>query len=542
VSTPEDVDGDLPVADLRAQLRERGYLSHGIERWFALDPWRSRAFWVELAAVAGKGAALIGLFAAVPLVAVMLFRNHPLTAVETLLMSLLYGVTAVVFSFLFLIAVALLLRLRPTLAIDTPRALLAISFVAAAILAAPIAAWWYRFDAPPQTPELIAGLLLIALFFVMATIVVSAALLSFSIYELRRVPVLHQKPRGAAMTVAAAVLIALLFIPAYATQEKGAPSAPLQVVTTPSTRRIAFIAVDGLTWELFRSRRELAGTFSSANAAPPLRGPTAERWATVGTGVPPGIHGVRAIEGIRFRGGSHVLQAISHADFALLDLAPHVALARRQPLPPAVRRRDYVWEIFAARGVPSAAMNWWTTETRRDGALESVGQEPIFARAGGDIKAIDGVASERVFDAVRRTHPRFVTAYFPALDIILNRVQVEASGRVFTSLLILDSLRRTVSGLRDNGYDVILAGLPGEAQSGQAVVAATFNMAPATPLDLAPTLCALEGFPPSGEMPGRSLAGDAPRIATYGARASATASTRVNEEYYQSLRSLGYIR
>src|SRR5205085_4036979 len=223
---PVDVEGGLPVADLRAQLRERGYLSHGIERWFALDPWRSRAFWVELTAVAGKGAALIGSFAVVPLVAVMLFRNHPLSPIETLLMALLYGVTAVAISFLFLIALALLLRLRPTLAVDTPRALLAISFVAAAVLTAPIAAWWYRFDAPPQTPELVAGLLLIALFFVMATIVVSAALLSFSIYELRRVPVLHQKPRGAAMTIAAAVLIALLFIPAYATQEKTAAAPP----------------------------------------------------------------------------------------------------------------------------------------------------------------------------------------------------------------------------------------------------------------------------------------------------------------------------
>src|SRR5262245_16036469 len=222
----------------------------------------------------------------------MVFRNHPLSAFETLLMSLLYGVTAVLVSFLFLIAVALLLRLRPTLAIDTPRALLAISFAAAAVLAAPIAAWWYRFDAPPQTPELIAGLLLIALFFVMATIVVSAALLSFSIYELRRVPVLHQKPRGKAMTIAAAVLITLLFIPAYATQEKSAPGAPLQVVTTPSTRRIALIAVDGLTWELFRSR--LAGAFTAAQPAPALAGrSTAERWATIGTGVPARLHGVR---------------------------------------------------------------------------------------------------------------------------------------------------------------------------------------------------------------------------------------------------------
>src|SRR5205085_549307 len=223
-------------------------------------------------------------------------------------------------------------------------------------------------------PELVAGLLLIALFFVMATIVVSAALLSFSIYELRRVPVLHQKPRGAAMTVAAAALIALLFIPAYATQEKSAAAPPLQVVTTPTDRRIALVAVDGLTWDIFRSRPALAGAFRSAHPAAPLRGPTAERWATVGTGVAASVHGVRAIEGIVFRGGAHVLQAISRADVVLLDVAPHLGLARRQPLPPAVRRRDYVWEIFAARGVPTAAVNWWTTDS----------QAAIFSPSNGD--------------------------------------------------------------------------------------------------------------------------------------------------------------
>src|SRR5256885_1852509 len=53
----------MSVDDLRSQLRERGYLSHGIERWFALDPWSSRAFWLELATVAAKASLLIALFA-----------------------------------------------------------------------------------------------------------------------------------------------------------------------------------------------------------------------------------------------------------------------------------------------------------------------------------------------------------------------------------------------------------------------------------------------------------------------------------------------
>jgi hypothetical protein len=519
------------VDDLRAQLRERGYLSHGIERWFALDPWRSRAFWVELAAVAGKGAALVGLFAVVPLVAVMLFRNHPLSPVETLLMSLLYGVTAVVFSFLFLIALALLLRLRPALAVDTPRVLLGISFAAAALLATPIFAWWYRFDTPPQTAELVIGLLLIAVFFVIATVVVSAALLSFSIYELGRVPVLHQKPRGKALTVAAALLIALLFIPAYATQEKAAAAPPLQVVTTPSTRRVALVAVDGLTWELFRSRS--IGSFASAYPAmPPPGRSTAERWATVGTGVPARIHGVRAIEGISFRGGAHLVQALSRADFVLHDVAGWLGLARRQPLPPTVRRRDFVWEIFAARGVPSVAVNWWTTDS----------QESIFAAARGDAAGVDAAAAAQLLAAVDGQAPRVASVYLPALDIILNRLPLDPSARLAASVRVLDRIAANVAALRGRGYDVILAGLPGEGQSGQAVVATTFPLPPATPLDLAPTLCTLEGFPPSAEMSGRALASDVPRISSYGARNVAAPNAKINQEYYENLKSLGYIK
>src|SRR6185436_11577699 len=47
------------VDELRSQLRQRGYLSHGIERWFALDPWSSRACWLELVLVALKAGTLI---------------------------------------------------------------------------------------------------------------------------------------------------------------------------------------------------------------------------------------------------------------------------------------------------------------------------------------------------------------------------------------------------------------------------------------------------------------------------------------------------
>ncbi|HEV2722394.1 MAG TPA: hypothetical protein VG323_20405, partial [Thermoanaerobaculia bacterium] len=264
---------DRSVDLLRAQLRERGYLSHGIERWFALDPWRSRAFWLELLTVAAKGGLLVALFAVLPLAAVMLVRNHPLSAWEVLALALIYGVTAFAVSTTLLVVIALVLRLRPALAVDTPRALLGISFTASALLTAAIALWWARFDAPPSWPELLLGLVLIVVFFLTVTVAVSAALLSFSIYELQRVPALHAKPRGVPMSVAATILIAILFLPTYFVQDTRASAAePAQIVTRPAPARVALIAVDGLTLDVFRANPALGKPFAgSAAAAPPAR-------------------------------------------------------------------------------------------------------------------------------------------------------------------------------------------------------------------------------------------------------------------------------
>ncbi|HXA18898.1 MAG TPA: hypothetical protein VN380_18030 [Thermoanaerobaculia bacterium] len=544
------------VDDLRRDLRERGYLSHAIERWFAHDPFTagrsSRAFWLELATVAAKAALLVALFAIVPLVAVMLFRNHPLSAGETLLMSLLYGVTGFAISFLLLIAIALILKLRPTIVIDTPRALLAISFAAASLLATPVALWWYRFPTAPGWPELLTGIAAMAAFFLIATIAVSAALLSFSIYELQRVPLIHQKPRGIPMAIAASVLIALLFLPTFAGQDSRPAAPPIQVVTAPGTRRVALVAVDGLTWDIYRARPDLARAVPSAYAVPSLpAGSTTERWASLGTGVKAYLHGVRAVDGVRLRGGAHLLQSVSPSDLVLRDLAEAIGLARLEPLPPTVRKRDFVWEVFAARGVPSVAVNWWTSADARLGALDSIGQTSIFALPAGPRLSpsefalrVDSEASRRLLRSLDADRARFATVYLPALDIVLNRLTIGPSEKLTASVRALDGLVATIAALRARGFDVIVAGMPGDNQRDQAVLASTLTLAPGTtPFDAAPTLCSLIGFPPSNEMSGRTLVGsELPRVATYGARVTAGSLVKVNEEYYENLRSLGYIR
>ena len=532
------------VDDLRQQLRDRGYLTHGIERWFALDPWSSRAFWVELAIVAAKAAVLIAAFGLVPPVAIMVARNHPLSAVETLQLAAVYAASWFVASFIFIVVIALLLKLRPALAIDTPRTLLVISLTASAMLTACIVLWWFRFDTSPSLPELIVGSAATVIFLTVATIVISAALLSFSIYELHRVPAIHRRSRAVPLTIAAAILVGLLFLPAYASTDRK-PAEPPQVVTTPTTRRIALVAIDGLTFDVFTSRADLAREFASAVRTRPVGGTTTERWASIGTGTPASLHDVRSVEGIRFRGGAHVLQSVSHADVALRNAAPLAGIALRQPLPPTVRHRDYVWEIFARRGVTSAAVNWWTTATSRTPALEVVGQEPIFAASRGDALRVDEAASTSLLATVERMHPQFATVYLPALDVILNRLALDRAAQLAMSVRALDGITAVAGALRAHGYDVVLIGLPGEHQQGDGVLAASFPLQPATAsaFDLAPTLCSLLGFPASKEMPGRPLvATQSARIDSYGDRAVSAAAQPVNQEYYENLRSLGYIR
>lgn len=526
------------VDSLRAQLRDRGYLTHGIERWFALDPWSSRAFWVELAAVALKAGALIAVFAALPMTAVMLYRNFPLGAWETLALYLTYAAAWLVVAFVFIVAAALILKLRPAMPIDTPRALLAVSLGAAALLVAPVGIWWYRFDTRAATAELLIGVALCVVVFLIATVVVSAALLSFSIYELHRIPAIHQKPRGVPMAVAAVVLIALLFVPAYARREGAAPE-PM-VVTTPSTTRVALIAVDGLTYEIYRSRPDL---FRLLPLVAPVHsipaGSTTERWASLGTGVRTEAHGVRAIEGVRFRGGRHVLQRMSRGDFVLLN----TPLGRREPLPPTVRRRDYAWEIAAERGVRALAVNWWATADSSEGGLVSVSPESVFAVSKGDPLRVDAAAAQRFLGSLGSA--RLATVYLPALDIVLNRLELDQTARLTASLRALEGLTALVDQVRTRGYEVVIAGMPGDGQSGTAVVASTLPLQrPIRAWDVTPTLLDTLGFPLSAEMPGRALTARAeePRIASYGRRATSGLSPTVNEEYYENLRSLGYIR
>ncbi len=546
---------EKPVDELRDQLRQLGYLSHGIERWFALDPWSSRTFWRELTLVASKAALLVALFFAVPLVSIMLIRNHPLSISELLAILILYFGTGFIATFLLLVATALMLRLSASAAVDRPGMLMAISMALTTLLIAAIAVWWRGFEQPAARIELIAGVALLFLLFMAGTIVVSAALLTFSIYESRRVPRIHQRSRTMPILVAGGFLLAVLVVIPFYTSEAGvAAGAPIQVVTTPRQPRIVLLAVDGLTYEIFSARNDLTRGFASIGAVDPLpMTSSAGRWASAGTGTPSSLHAVRAIEGIRIRSNTGLIQSVSRHDFPLLDLAPMAGIAQREPLPPTARRRDYVWEILRSRGFRIHSINWWATDDHEAAGSKSIGQDWIFAaaakRSAGNSAAmaleIDRSSAEHLLNALESGQPHLAAAYLPSLDILVNRLPLGANDQLTASVRSLDLLSRTIEAIRKTPYEVVLVGMPGDRQEGRIVIASSGKLAGThDAFDLAPTLLDLFGFPASNEMMGRSLVPESrqPRIPTYGASDQDGKETAFDEEYFRNLKALGYIR
>lgn len=540
-----------PVEELRSELKSLGYLNRGIERWFALDPWSSRTFWGELLTLAIKAATLLAVFATLPIVAITTLRNAPLPFYDGVVLSAVYLAGTFLTFVALIIFIGLLLKLSPGLIVDRPRVLLPISVAVSLLVAAGLGVWWAGFDQSIVPFEALVGAALILLFFIVATFIFSAALLSFSIHETGRIPSLQQRRRTVPLTAAGILLLGAMLFPAYFNQRRDASFPPSQVVVSPSTAKLVLLAVDGLSAQIFEARSDLSGLLPSRSTIPPEPyHSSAERWASIGTGTPPVIHGVKTIDGVRISGSRRMIQSVSRADPYLYGPASWLRLVQREALPPTIRRRDYIWEILAKRGVSSAAINWWASETTTAANLLILGQEAVFGEASSQgspqqiASAVDAIALKKLNDSLRARSPRFGTTYLPSLDIILNRLESDESDRLAASVIILDRLTNDVRAFRSLGYEVIVIGVPGDEQRGAAVLASSLPLAPAkSTYDVAPTLCVLFGFPASREMPGESRARESSaRIATYGNRDHPSHTAPVDEEYYEQLKSLGYIQ
>lgn len=536
--------GETPVEELREELRKLGYLHTGIERWFVLDPLSSRTFWGELLTVAAKSAVLVTPFFLLPMLIVMSLQNRRMNGLDLVTIAALYLPIVFVTAFALAIAVSLLIRVKPGLFVERQRLLLATAIAGSAVFPTLLTVWWAEFDRDPTAFERVVFAACAAGLFAVGSYVLHAAFLSFSIHESGVIPTTRQKSRGRWILLIGTALLAFVILPVAIEDSTPVAKSAEPVLVSPGAGRVAFIGVDGLSFDLgslaltqLPSRHPIA---LSRGAAPP------ELWATVATGTGPALHGVHSIEAIELRATRSILQSVSAIDIALRSIGPALSLTRRVALPPAVREREYAWEVIAAKGSPVSAINWWTAGAE-SGALRSIPQEQVFRAARRRSSTPAELAVEVDREAARLIvasldDSRVASVYLPALDVLRNRIPLPDEERERLSGIALSNLRSLVAELTSRGWIVFVAGA--DAASGRGIAASALPLTqPVAADDIAPTVLDLAGFPRSREMTGTSrLPGSRQEvISSFGDRENVS-PVATDAEYFENLKSLGYIK
>lgn len=335
-------------------------------------------------------------------------------------------------------------------------------------------------------------------------------------------------------------------------------------------------------------------------------------WTTIATGRPSSQHGILGYQAERVPGMTAPIQETPGAAplvFSLRLLLPPIRPADL-PVSSGLRRARAVWEILTEGGLSTAAVNWWATWPAQDsdGLVVSerafarlvAGQRPdrdtspdslqsdLASRFAADLETVHrrlaeqgGALDERVTTSAvidgyhalvaqrlfRSGLAQVVFLYLPGLDIARARWGRSAADADQVLGHVLSNEDRMVGDLVDlaRPEDLILVvGDPGRVVTGLETglllarggrVLAGRKSRLVSPLDLAPTVLALAGFPMARDLPGRpvldfvrvgELASDTPHpINSYGWRPEplpGPAADPFDAEVLDRLRSLGYIQ
>lgn len=182
---------------------------------------------------------------------------------------------------------------------------------------------------------------------------------------------------------------------------------PLQV---PSVRAAAILLIDGLGLELVRAHMSLA-PFLGGSAGMPLTAgfpsTTAASLASIGTGRPPGEHGLVGYT-IHLPGHAFALNVLRWAPYGITDLGDD---ARETLVPEQVQPEATAFQRAAAAGVTVTAVG--PPDHAHSGLTRAVFRG---ARYRPSVSLADTVA--QVAEALRQPGPCLAYGYFSALDLI----------------------------------------------------------------------------------------------------------------------------
>lgn len=376
---PEDVDA------LRAKLKALGYLDAGVDR-FVLAPARAdRGLWsiallasLRIGLLAGLLLGLSGALAAGVRVPGLLTGLRD-TAVFAALLTLVFGaaVSAVTIAGVLLAAGAVRwLRRRASVArLARPLATTAGVLVGAACLAY-LTLWWGATNAPGNRAAweaTLAALLVAVLFSVLlgqATMTSALAVIANQAPGESVGPRRSLSLRWSLAIGAAGLLVSGVLLAATGRDSTASDASAPALTVAPTGLALTVVAIDGFDPEVFTSLgletdaprlRALLGGARLRRTAEDASRPAdpVRQWTTIATGLPPSEHGVEALELRRvtgLRGMVAVQRAapIAAATDLLRLTTPTVGAG-------VTRRAPAFWEVAAAAGMKTLALNWWAS-------------------------------------------------------------------------------------------------------------------------------------------------------------------------------------
>jgi hypothetical protein len=383
------------VDDLRARLRDLGYLDAGIDR-FVLAPVKSSR---GIVSVAWRSSVRIGLLAALllgPSAAMALAVRLPNlvtglrdAGILALYLALLFGTGTTATAFAATLALGLLaarsgngaaIQARATRLANASGAGVAIACLVYLVL------WWRTVSGTGAVSSGAAWALPVLLGVVAISMLlghaVRVATLALAAREVDGIaPGLRLRSRSWLLTLALGALAVaagagLLFLAPLSGAPAAAPDASA-IRSTPTGIRLTVIAVDGLDVP-FLERLRSAGrvpTFSQLLGGarlvlPPSDAPDPARtWTSLATGQSADIHGITGIEARRVSGTEGTVSRSDSGLAAIIGAATDFVWLTRPALTTGLQRHAKTfWEVAAECGLRVAVVNWWATWPAPDGA------------------------------------------------------------------------------------------------------------------------------------------------------------------------------
>ncbi|HSK09023.1 MAG TPA: hypothetical protein VK911_05570 [Vicinamibacterales bacterium] len=418
------------VDDLRARLRDLGYLDAGVDRFVlgAASGGRGRL------AIAGRASARIGLIAALllgPSAAIALGVRLPgLIAgmrdaiVLTLYLSALFGVAVGGSAFgISLLLGTLVSRIGGTRAAAGARTFARAAGLLVGVGCLVYLVLWWRAVSPAGSISLGGAATLLVLGWTAGVSVLLGHAVRLTTLALiarsgeSPFPSLRLRAagwRGRTALLAAAFLGAAGLTWAMTRSEPAGPlPGPPAFAAHPTGVKLTLVALDGVDLPFVERLRErgrlpvlgplLAGArvrFAASDAPDPAR-----TWTSLATGLPADVHGVGAIEARRVSGLSG-RAPVRHSGLAgsVAAVTDLVRLTRPALTTGMERRTKTLWEVAAESGLDTLVVNWWATWPA-DGPGEVLSDRTVLRLERGG--ALDGeVAPAGLYPRLQQAWPR----------------------------------------------------------------------------------------------------------------------------------------